>query len=145
MSKGKLTIQRTPCYVEGDWESVVDHFQKVLRKDRQTARDVAGVEKARALNHAKGARIQLYDMDVVKVWKGRETLPCWAKYGLSDPHSDPNNLRNTLAREIGVGVHMSPKISRRSLCVCIKARLTRTKGLLVTNGTRLSAAIKLQV
>jgi hypothetical protein len=58
-----------PCYVEGDWESVVDYFQKVLRKDRQTARDIASVEKVRALNHAKGARIQLFDMDVVKVWK----------------------------------------------------------------------------
>jgi hypothetical protein len=109
MSKGKRpTIQRMPCYVEGDWESVVDYFQKILRKDRQSARDIANVEKARALNHAKGARIQLFDMDLVKVWKGRETMPCWAKYGLSDPHSDPNNLRNTLNREIGVGVHMSP-------------------------------------
>jgi hypothetical protein len=77
MSKGKnATIQRMPCFVEGDWESVVDHFQKVLRKDRQTARAVASVEKVRALNHDKRSRIQLFDMDVVKVWKGRETLPC---------------------------------------------------------------------
>jgi hypothetical protein len=97
-------------FLEGDWSGVVDYFQEVHKGDtRREAQKKADVERARFLSGDKNSRIHLFDMGrTIKVWKGRETKPAWAKFGLSDPYSDPNNLRNTLVRILGVGTYWSP-------------------------------------
>jgi hypothetical protein len=102
----KTRLEYMPCYTEGDWESVVSFCQKFLRKERDKARVVANAERAKALNGDKTARIQFFDMGVIKVWKGVKTKPGFAKLGIVDPYSDPDNLRNTLHREIGDNVYL---------------------------------------
>jgi hypothetical protein len=111
--KARLDPQYMPCYAEGDWESVVSFFQKFLRKERDRARVVANAERAKALNGDDTARIQLFDMGVIKVWKGVKTKPGYAKLGISDPYSDPDNLRNTLHREIGDNVYLSVPATKK--------------------------------
>src|ERR1700756_3276750 len=107
MKTSRLDPKYMPCYEQGDWESVVSFFQKFLRKEREKARIVANAERAKALNRDKTARIQFFDMGVIKVWKGVKTKPGFAKLGIADPYSDPDNLRNTLQREIGDNVYLS--------------------------------------
>ena len=69
MKTSRLDPKYMPCYAEGDWESVVSFFQAFLRKDREKARVVANAERAKALNYDDAARIQLYDMGAIKVWR----------------------------------------------------------------------------
>jgi hypothetical protein len=107
MKSNRIDPKYMPCYPEGDWESVVSFFQRFLRKEREKARIVANAERAKALNGDDSARIQLYDMGVIKEWKGIHTKPGYARLGLYDPYSDPDNLRNTLHREIGDNVYLS--------------------------------------
>jgi hypothetical protein len=113
MKTSRLDPKYMPCYEQGDWESVVSFFQKFLRTERGRARVVANAERAKALNHDKTARIQLFDMGVIKVWKGVKTKPGFAKLGIVDPYSDPDNLRNTLHREIGDNVYLSVPATKK--------------------------------
>jgi hypothetical protein len=66
-TNSRLDPKYMPCYAEGDWESVVSFFQKFLRKEREKARIVANAERAKARSGDDTARIQCFDMGVIKV------------------------------------------------------------------------------
>ena len=102
-------ISNMPNFLEGDWDSVVDYFQEVHKCSYQEAVEKAKAERARFFAGDTKSRIHLFNLgQTLKVWKGRETKPAYAKYGLADPYSDPNNLRNTLVRHMGEGTYWTP-------------------------------------